>query len=69
MQVVLYCSQLLQEKWCFLFWKEDIYIIKLFWKFTKKGINLEINIFDSLDIATVLNTDFKLTIKMMTAYS
>lgn len=38
--------------------REDIYIIKLFWKFTEKGINLEVNIFGPLDIATVLNTDF-----------
>lgn len=55
------------RKWAFFKWREDIYTIKLFWKFTKKGINVEVNIFGSLDIATVLNTDFKLPIKMVAA--
>lgn len=51
---------LFTRKWAFFFkWREDIYIIRLFWKFTKKGINLEVNIFGSLDIATVPNTDFQ----------
>lgn len=58
---------LLQENGLF-FWREDIYIIKLFWKFTKKRINLEVNIFGSLASTTVLNTDFKLAIKMMAVY-
>lgn len=52
----------------FLFFlrREDI---KLFWKFTKKGINLEVNIFGLLDMATILNTDFKLAIEMTVACS
>lgn len=51
-----------RRKWAFFFLRRED--IKLFWKFTKKGINLEVNIFGLLDIATILNTDFKLAIKM-----
>lgn len=59
--MILYCSWLFYKKMSFLKKKkrrEDIYIIKLFWKFTEKGVNLEVNIFGPLDTATVLNTDF-----------
>lgn len=59
------------RKWAFFFFflKREKTLKKLFWKFTKKGINLEVNIFGLLDIATILNTDFKLAIKMMVACS
>lgn len=68
MQVNLYYSRLFYKKSA-LFFKERRHLYYKTLKIHQKGINLEISVFDTLDIAAVLNTDFKLTIKMMTAYS
>lgn len=63
-------SALLQEKWAFFFLKERRHLYyKTILEIHQKEINLERSAFATLDIATVLNTDFKLTIKMITAYS
>lgn len=70
--MILYCSRLFYKK-SGLFLKKKKERRHLYYKtileIHQKEINLEISVFDTLDVATVLNTDFKLTIKMMTAYS
>lgn len=68
--MILHCSRLFYKKSGLFFLKERRHLYyKTVLEIHQKGINLEISVFDTLNIAAVLNTDFKLTIKTMTAYS